>query len=442
MEKLDKAAEKQETKSGFSESYEPFDPEKEVEKIGKFTNEELKNLTPQERLKIKEERLKIFKEKLAEQKSGIAKINAELESMIFDGADEVDIKKLQDYMQEKSVECKLSASQMFKYNAAFNEIQERNNAIGRVADKYSGKSGKEFFAAMFGWKPQGEVQIKRGPLSFFVICQDSNDYVALYNKSFGEGAALSTGFAKARTIIPELEDTINVAKAAGNSEARLEAARIHEDKHIFDNLRERMKSKRQELREKTNWDMARIERGVKTEALAYLGSGESPDVIKKLLLKKESEGGAYDYFERYKKYYSLPKYARFGKALLNETHSEFRNKYERDVGRALDIVARLEELGFTRDKIIGLLQTERLDQWGKIYERFALCQEFKSKKEEYIRKLDEGIKNATSELEKHRKQHFEGDDELTTEIERDISQLLDEKKKIEEIEILKNPRLT
>lgn len=421
MENLNNAVEKQKT-------YEPFDPEKEVEKIGKFTNEELKNLTPQERLKIKEERLKIFKEKLAEQKSGIAKINAELESMLFDGADEVDIKKLQDYMQEKSVECKLSASQMFKYNAAFNEIQERNNAIGRVADKYSGKSGKEFFAAMFGWKPQGEVQIKRGPLSFFVICQDSNDYVALYNKSFGEGAALSTGFAKARTIIPELEDAINVAKAAGNSEARLEIARIHEDKHIFDNLMERVKSQRQELREKTNWDMARIERGVKTEVLAYLGSGESPDVIKKLLLKKESEGGAYDYFERYKKYYSFP--------------DKFRDKYEQDVSRALDIVAWLEELGFTRDKIIGLLQTERLDQWGKIYERFALCQEFKSKKEEYTRRLDEGIKNATSELEKHRKQNFEGDDELTIEIERDISQLLDEKKKIEEIEILKNPRLT
>ncbi|MDP3052167.1 MAG: hypothetical protein Q8N42_01530, partial [bacterium] len=420
-EKEQETAEKKEKAETLNLPYKYFDASEELEKINKFTEAELKNLTPNERLELKKEKLKNLKKELAEQMVGISKINAEMETMALD-SDVIDRKKLDNYLSEKAEVYRLNPVQLEKYRYVLDKIGERNRTINEVAGKFAGKTDGEIFFEMFGQKPAGEVEIKKGALSFFVICKNIKDYSRLYagnDKPEDVEIARNTGgFAGGgRTVMRGLEGyTTTVANAAITSDKSwLESVKIHEEKHILETMTrkveiageyekftgsEKIEIQKKELCEMINQDKIRNERRAKNEVFAYIKDGtpvksDAPfrEDIKKILLRKKAEGGLYDYFEFDKKFYSHPDYAKFGKELLNDVYVEFRNKYEQDITKALETADRLEKLGFPKDRIIGLFQAERLDQWDKTYIRFKTSEEFQDKKEEIIKTLDESIKN-------------------------------------------------
>jgi len=389
-------------------TYEYFDPVEELEIISKF-NENEKMLSPKDRIKLKRERLEDFKKNLAEQKIGIAGINAELEEMVL--ADEkFDRSKLENYVSEKAELYKLSPAQLKRYEHVFNLIKENNTEVSKIAKKYSGRSDKELFAAIFGKKPVGEVKIEKGPISFFVICYDLKDYVSVYSGDAKDQALAASigGHAHAKTIIPGLIGAVTVANAWHGNEDYLKTTKIHEEKHILNALirvveeavdKITYKGEQQETDEKIagiflNKDRMRNEARAKDEILSYFKDGRGLKAIKYKLFRKKSDGGLYDYFEDDKKYFSYPKYAKFEKDLLEKVQQKFREKYEINIQIGLEIIGNLERIGFSREKIIGLFQTERLDSWHKVYERIQKSDEFNNLKEQTIRELEWEVKTS------------------------------------------------
>jgi len=199
-------------------------------------------------------------------------------------------------------------------------------------------------------------------------------------------ASLSAGFANASTLIPELRGAVLVINASfPDGEQYAETTRIHEEKHIINKLVEPIDQfgkyaklsnletnefKKRELEQIFNQDKITNEERAKDEILAYLKGGHDIQKIKEILLEKRESGGLYDYFEQDRNfYYSHPDYKKFGPELINETSGRTENKYKQNINQALKAVGQLINSGFSRNKLIGLLQTERLDQWGKLYTR-------------------------------------------------------------------------
>jgi hypothetical protein len=394
----------------------------EVEKINKFSQEELKSLTPKERIEIKKERLALFKAKLAEQMVGISKINAEMEATILNRKF-LNIDKLNEYLAQQAAIYKLSPSQLAKYRYALDSIESQNQVINEFAEKYANMDSKEIFKELFGVEPLGEVEIKKGALSFFVVCKDIKDYAFLYRGKDDpediEESRSTGGFANARTRIRELRGAITVANASEleKDSSYIETVRIHEERHILYRLTEDVEklgdySKFKEgedetekmiLKETMNEDRLHIEERAKNEIVAYLKGGASSEDIKTELLRRAAEGGLYDYFEKEKVYYSYPKYEKFDKESLEKAHNESRNKYEQDIINALGKVERLKEMGFPKRRIIGLFVAERLDRWPKVFERFKTSEEFQNRKTEKIKTLVDYYKR---QLEKERSKGF------------------------------------
>lgn len=109
-------------------------------------------------------------------------------------------------------------------------------------------------------------------------------------------------------------------------------------------------------------------------------------------MRPAAAGGIYDYFEKVKEYYSYPRYEKFNKDLLGKAYNESRDKYEKDIFNALEKVYWLEEIGFSEERIIVLFGAEHLDRWPRVFERFKISEEFRNKKAERIKALDESIK--------------------------------------------------
>jgi len=399
-----------------------FDPDEELKKVSEFTEEEMKDTTSKERLAIKRVRLEEYKKMLAEQKIGIAKLNAELENKIL-SSENVNRKDLEEYILNQAGDCKLSKNQLEKYRSVLDKIEKRNSTIREFAQKYKGKD-EEFFEALFGRKPLGTVNIEASSISFVVSCKDKRDYAWVWNAKFMEPGSADANDDELRETesshghaneifvkIPELTHsvvTINeslIASHYSEPNKKIKEIADHEVKHIANRI---INGEFQEL-SSAQRGLSGNEASAMDEILSFMKSNDSIEGIRRNLLGNE----AYGYFERDRARFEEMKKGFISDTKISEESrgnilkmldSELRKieqdekKFKNHIEKALDVVAKLEKIGFSREEMIGLLQTERLNQWSKAFERIKNSDDFKGKKAEPVAKINERIKEVEDSM--------------------------------------------
>ena len=275
---------------------------------------------------------------------------------------------------------------------------------------------------MFGESPVGKITIVRGPVSIGVYCEDDRDYfltrsvqpdteesqVSRYSNTEG-GAKLSLKDSSLRSVLRDTVFSVRASRKGGHEDdathaARLEKIRVHEEKHIVNALvghaenigssHDNTPTHRKDTSHKSSrtakemlessFRQARlsIEGRAKDEILAYLRDATSTSHIGELLSKKQSDGGIYDYWEKYrssKRYQESRQGIEDSVATLVE-HKQM-DQYKADIGFALDAVESLRSLGLSGTEIIGLFQAEPLHKWPKVYDRVILQPDMRQKLE-------------------------------------------------------------
>lgn len=403
-----------------SKSNEPvFNPGEELKKVRE---------TPKaQRL----EQLATYKKNLAEQMAGMAKINEELESLVLNKS--VSREELGIYLKERAQTYKLSPPQLEKYDLVLDKIEQQKKVIDFIDGRLAGRSEKEIFWIMFGFKPKGEVEIKKDAISFFVKCVDLRDYARCRNGSDDQESLsrvkTSAGFARQKRLKvsdPGIDLVLDYGITVLNGSLRrtshykeyAEEVRIHEEKHILNDI---MREAENEVKNnKTigspfaqilNREKIDSERRAKDEILAYLKDGTDAWFIYNTLLEKKSDGGSYDYLASAKQAMesvaNLNPEAKSGRALLENAYKKMQNEYRLEILTALEQVINLDQLGFSKTRIIGLLEAEPLARWPKVYQRFRKSQEFvrakeKAKKDsiEMVAYFKRTLEDAQVQLEK------------------------------------------
>ena len=395
----------------YSEDYKAFDSNEELKKIKQFSQKG-KETTP-ERLELKKSLIKEYNQKLADQKMGIAEINAGLEKMLPNSR-EIERDKLEKFLAEKAKEHKLSKQQIDNYRKVFDEAEKRNKVIKKFTEEYKNRP-EDFFEATFGRKPVGEVIVESSAISIVFICKDIRDYAWAHKRVEHKNDDLeldkndikyaeSTGGCAIRsgTKIKELDTSVILVNASERSEYKDTV--IHEEEHIVRYLIENIFSK------KFLSDLKSYEKRAKGEILAFLKEGQDMESIKNYLFEKEDKGGLYDYFagnrkvkqsyqNGYDELINQPEYSNDSSLIYLSKHykavvESFERKektYYEHLENALDCIDKLEETGFSRDKIIGLFQMEKLAKWPKVYKRIKRAKEFQDKLRTKIKEIKKEV---------------------------------------------------
>lgn len=398
-------------------SYEPFDPEMELKKLDKFTEEEKTSLSKEDKKRIRAERLEEYKEELIKQKQGIAEIQENLEKQIRDNP-ELSQQELMKTVFAKAPECRLSKNQLNLFEETLNKYVERHQAIREARKKYP--NDKEFFRACFGKEPRGVIEIIESPITLYFRCHNLEDYTWIYQEKFlaaeSEKATKSElkkadetgGCLIPKCLIPSLRNVITVENAGGKP---FESRRTfkHEEQHAIKTLFRENKIRKplmgvvigmhdvqeeiiEEFQDKRissylidylRFERESFENLAKDEILAHYKGGEYPlEKIKKTLLQPEKKGGTYDYFNEDRK--NLEKMLREDlspeifdenkKTIKKAFEQVFVKEYRQEIVRAIDAVKELENMGKNRNQIIPLLITESLSRWGKLAKRIKKVQ--------------------------------------------------------------------
>ena len=276
-------------------------------------------------------------------------------------------KELEQIIATYAEEIKLSPRDKKRYDLFFDKIAERNREMDEVQGDWRSEDGAEIlFEKLFGFTPEGEVLIKRGPVSFFVEIRNENDYVKAHgNDSAKSSGGFNRGF-------------VSVARNDGEKWSQEQVDRIfmHEERHaLHRNIRDLMG----DLNEEESLFVAHTSRDVpkyvgkldkqsqeraKDEILAYLKDGSTGESIRGYLRKSKSEGGLYDYFQEREDWVEENWKDEEMKKTFKTEAAEQRKHFEEVRDGAIDIVERLEGIGMARPQITVLFNTVPLAKWS------------------------------------------------------------------------------
>ena len=128
----------------------------ELIKTGQFNEDELRSTTPEDRIEIKKERLNLYKEQLADQKLGIAEINAELEWKIV-SEKEINKDVLMGHVMERAKMYNLSSAQIEKYKLAIDRTVKKDAAAANILKNRETESDSEIFKKLFVFSFKNEM---------------------------------------------------------------------------------------------------------------------------------------------------------------------------------------------------------------------------------------------------------------------------------------------
>lgn len=417
-----------------------FDARAELKNVRHLDDDE-KELSQEDRLKLRRERLENIKKKLADQMIGIAKANAEFEDLIFSN-NELTREELETLLEKSSLAYKLAPWQIEEYKAAIEKVVERKRLVSKFfTENCEGKTGEEIFEFIFGKKPHGKIVVEEGALSPVVFC-DSEDFayihslqdVEIVEGNSGTGGTRKSknldGFAvyfneKAPTKFADFGGSFIVIRSIVLDNA-ISANEIitHENKHIFDTLvfpseAESIQSdfknqiavweenlegiSDEELNNLSAEDAVRLfsvklfemqidvirrtsEAMAAKEIVAYYKQGIGQDDIH-LLLSTSHNGELYSVIDERTRQGFIDQLEaapeREEKAiaieLFRKMHEQEEEVYKGHLYDALEAIGRLEEIGFPRAQIIGLFETEPLGNWKKIFERIKKSDRYQTK---------------------------------------------------------------
>lgn len=386
---------------------EPFVPESELKKVKEYPREK------------RREKLSEFKKKLAEYKKEIASIEDILTSLVTLNP-ELEKEKLYEWVEFLSRYSPLPQAVKKTFFEAIEKYHQKHSVIKEIHKQFP--DNEAFFQHLCGFKPQGKIEVVEGPINIHFRCYDIRDFTYLLIGGPSSAKNLSSaelskkvelskeirGIRLAYCQIPEFSGLITAENASYiNDPYRSKIIFQHEQRHVFNNLFTR---EIQEIKKNTDSfkDIAnKVEKGelsdelvlgeeqsarhffriirnkiyeekYKDEILAYLTNKDiTLDEIADLILKKEGEGGMYDFFKQVRKfaYYSLQHLeANEDKRNLVEVairawHKVMEEEHQRIIKDALNAYKILLESGYSQSQAINLLSNESLPKWGKVAAR-------------------------------------------------------------------------
>jgi len=407
--------------------YSPFDPQLELKNIKNLSSEE-QNLSDDNKRKIHAKKLANFKKELANQKEGIAMVIEELRGLVESIPDIVTETLLERVMGLAS-KYKFTNDQLDFFENAIEEYQEKHAAVEKYRTMYP--SDIDLFEVCFGKKPKGEIKIIKGPMTLYFRCFDQKDFVfasSFYKHGGDETKIQSEDFTSANSNLGmalrmvKIKDLLGVVTAENSgkvhNDEESERIRIHEDQHQFNKLFEPCELQEYffemmervveegktpaEAVENLIYSLVKLSRkymgfdsSARDEILAHYRGGTTTEVI----FKQITNSPIYDYMESYKN-----KIAQIPAAIKEDLQKEvsevfyqdvsglpvaiyvqalkiresdiqpyidlvFRDEYKTDLKKWLDSIDRLEQKGYTRDKIMNLLSQEPINSWPNLTRR-------------------------------------------------------------------------
>ncbi|MFQ5662179.1 MAG: hypothetical protein ACE5F2_02935, partial [Candidatus Paceibacteria bacterium] len=377
--------------------YEPFDPQLELRKVRYFSKEEIDNISSEKRRQIQKERIDRYKEQLLNQKKEIAEIQISFEKEIRNNPD-ISFEDLMSSLYMRAPKARLTSSQIDIFRSGLRSYALAHQDIELYRQEYP--DDDKLFEACFGRLPKGEMEIIKGPMTFYFRCHNIEDYALIHsgkldseerlNEHDVTSANMSGGVKTSKSLLPYFKGVVIAENSFGRSVNK--KTYIHEEQHaihqLFEDERamqdifmsglEKSSAKEQEkvLTSSLRRKREDFESRAKNEILAYFKDGTDTEQIKQILSKDKKYGGLYDYFKDW--------YSRDGakeanelidsglnKDLVDETFvNVFITEYRIDIIHpAVEAMQTLSDKGLAKEEIINLLINEPLSKWPKVVKR-------------------------------------------------------------------------
>lgn len=375
---------------------ESFAPAEELAKIKKAPKEKRPRL------------LSEFKEKWRQQKEGLAKVQELMIGRIRENPD-MPLKELYEEAMKTAAPYNLSFEQKTRIGFILFNYAEKHREVEKIRKKYPDDT--DLYAAVFGKKPDGKIEVIKGPMTLFFRAYNINDYAYIYTQAFMENRKLTLKdvFAARRTggvslgnsLIKGLEGTIiaqnieeEIHPNSAQNQAGTNAILVHEEQHAIKRLfpeyvnNQKLWKLDEEMMdlalggagrtEMENFikysfrkDREDMEIEAKNEILAFLKEEFYwPKEVFHILTKKQKEGGSYDYFAASQRPERIDFIAKLSNAPVHEIAEDvYKTEYHRLIKEGIDAFTELRKSGYSTEETIALLINEPLAKWEKVVKR-------------------------------------------------------------------------
>jgi len=382
-----------------------FDPEAELTEIRKLPREQ------------RREAVRSFKRNLATQREGFMTLQEQLVQTVRENPNR-SADELYQLVETAAPQHRLPESRKKLARGVLEQYEEKHKLVQGLRNQYP--DDDILFEKLFGRRPEGKVEIRTNPSSFFVKIYDDDDYIYAHT---GEGLGTRTpqdlavlredakgagGVSLIETVIPELGGSLTIEKskskriteAASEREAeeRSKAVEAHEEQHSLYDLRRQFVGP--EIHKKLNeqlysdwtkfsaaqrWRVASRERvenefgklaqshrtkaveSAGNEVLAYFRMGESEATTTEIL----RDSPLYDYLQAQKEFFlkRSPSLRISRKEWNNIVQEELNEKYKNQVAKITVIPYELERQGYSKEQVLALLEQEPVSRWAKVATR-------------------------------------------------------------------------
>jgi len=370
----------------------------------------------------KREKIEEYKKQLSEYYSLTAELNEELESRLrfsttaFSKDAKIPVTFLTGRVS--SYEGKLPPEVIARYGDFIDEISTVNQYLQDFKRKNQGKDAKVVFEELFGFTPEGRIEIEADAFNLTVNIENKADLALLFGNDWSDEnkreLEMMGAFAGIDSKDSHLKGLIVVIHSHPSIELPVyRQIMLHEQKHILDMIVSRVTGARgqEDITREFSEYQAEIQRMAndatvdlndddfflrlmrdslmksveveqecseilaKMEIFAYMKNG----LATRELFMTLSDGEYYNVLNQQRADEGVAAYSQFidnlqmDKALTEKT---IRNIFDKGADQylsalrdALDAVQGFRDLGVSDGKIIGFFQNEPLSQWRKIFDR-------------------------------------------------------------------------
>ncbi len=400
----------------FTETAGAFDPERELKRILAADSKDRPQI------------LKAYKEKLAWQKKGLAEVNAEMTRALISDPTMTQERFLALY-GEKADAFAATKDQKMRAWAVYEAFRQRNEVVERYSSEYASDPGSLFEKA-FGARPSGKVELVKEATAIYLKLHDPKDYALASGKGrhidgyvvteedikkanmhggtylpgsriaelagalIVENTSISTGPVvrdhelqhSLNALFPEnvKADEYKVKRDSRETLVGLAALRdAFGEVRSIEQERAYQAMKKEVLLTMDRMMRYRLEVGpeklAKDEIIAYLSDGSTPESVYETLLRKERDGGIYDYLANWgtetqirEELGGAPELEALREELVPEfvrVRDRIVESYPKTIGSALDAWKKLRDEGVAEDAIRAAFLLEPLSKWEKVAER-------------------------------------------------------------------------
>ena len=363
-------------------------------------------------IKTKKKLLGKYYDDAGRQMLGVAEIYAYFEREICENK-ETDLDQMRLSFEKMAKVFKLTSWQINRFEIASNKLKEIAKNIEDFWVQNKDKASGDISLEVFGYKPDGEISIKKEKFSLVCHCFNHDDFSRIHSKCNGdpdedsanECAGFFTNYFKYNVIV--IDNSLTV------SDDELDETLIHEKKHLVDYLIDEAFSEASFIEDgSTNYDVVRekyfnrLIEEAKIETFAFFKEGWNLYAIYKNMIENYNFAHALttrDEWSKLGKEYIKGKDNEFEEISWKEFKNSvvsYRRRFRDELKKGLMLLETLESAGFSRERIISLFQTVPLEKWNKHVSRLERSKYFLEETENNIKQRFDNLMIRKEELEK------------------------------------------